>query len=72
MIDNKAVGARLKALRGDKPIEKVCLDNNISYSALTKYEMGIRTPRDELKLKLAQYYGASVESIFFATNAHES
>lgn len=37
----------------------------ISRSALNAYELGQRTPRDEVKLRIANYYGVSVESIFF-------
>jgi transcriptional regulator with XRE-family HTH domain len=38
----------------------------ISYSALCKYEAGIRMPTDEQKKKIAEFYGVSEEEIFFA------
>lgn len=59
------IGKKLTALRGNIPREKVCVDVGISYSALQSYECGARIPKDELKIKLAEYYHVSVESIFF-------
>ena len=38
----------------------------VSFSALCMYETGRRVARDEVKLRLADYYGVPVESIFFA------
>lgn len=64
-MNNKAIGRRLTELRGDKSQEKVARDNDLSLSAYTKYERGERTPRDEIKVKLAKYYGVSVGDIFF-------
>jgi len=29
------------------------------------YELGYRVPRDEIKMKLADYYGVTVQSLFF-------
>ena len=37
----------------------------VSRSAIGMYENGEREPRDSIKIKLAQYYGKSVQSIFF-------
>lgn len=38
---------------------------NISQSRLGNYETGIRVPRDEMKSKIAAYYGLTVQEIFF-------
>ena len=38
----------------------------VSFSALCMYETGRRIARDEVKLRLAGYYGVPVEDIFFA------
>jgi len=64
-MNSKAIGKRLVELRGDRSQEKVARDNDISLSAMTKYERGERIPRDEIKIKLAKYYGVSVADIFF-------
>ncbi len=60
------VANRLKTLRGNKTQQTVAHDVGISVSALTMYELGKRVPRDEVKVRLARYYGESVEKIFFA------
>ena len=66
LIDSKVIGDRLKALRGDKTIKEVAENLNISESALSMYETGNRIPRDEIKIRIAKYYGKSVQSIFYA------
>lgn len=59
------IGKKLKDLRGDRSIAEVSESLGISKSALCMYECGFRIPRDEVKMKLASYYGVSVSSIFF-------
>lgn len=56
---------KLIELRGDKSREQVAVDLGISYSALVSYEMGDRVPRDEVKVRIANYYGVDVGEIFF-------
>lgn len=65
------IGKRLVQLRGDRKREKVAADVDISVSALSMYESGKRIPRDEIKISLAQYYGVSVQSLFFDSDVHE-
>lgn len=65
-MDRKEIGNRLKALRGKKSQEEVAKELEISVSSYQKYELGIRIPRDEIKIKIANLYKKSVQSIFFA------
>lgn len=65
-IDPVVIGARLRKLRGEKTLETMSSETGISRSALNMYELGERTPRDMRKIQLAEYFGVSVESIFFA------
>lgn len=65
-MDKKVIGERLKKLRGDKTVRQVAGDVGISPSALTMYEIGERTPRPPVMVKIAKYYGTSVEDLFFA------
>jgi len=58
---------KLKELRGDKSQAEVARAIGISDSALSAYENGDRIPRDEVKIRLAQYYNKTVQEIFFAT-----
>lgn len=65
-MDAEAIAQSLIKLRGSKSREQVAKDLEISVSAVAMYENGARIPRDEMKKKIAQYYGVSVEEIFFA------
>ena len=66
MMDAHRIGKRLVALRGARRREEVAKAVGVSFSALCMYETGRRVARDEVKLRLADYYGVPVESIFFA------
>lgn len=61
-------GARIKSLReksGCTP-EEVAESIGISVSSYLKYESGLRNPRDEVKVKIANYFGRSIGFIFFS------
>lgn len=55
----------LKRLRGEKSRKEVAEAVGITERALKSYELGDRTPRDDVKAALAKYYGESVTYIFF-------
>ena len=40
--------------------------------AISQYESGARVPRDEIKVRIAKYYGVSVESLFFTEEEGKS
>ena len=65
-MDSEKIAARLVALRGKKERAEVADALNLSLSALAMYESGARIPRDENKEKIAEYYGKTVQEIFFA------
>lgn len=65
-IDSKEIGERLRKLRGYKPRRVVSEETGITERAIACYEMGERLPKDNVKIQLAEYYGTSVEAIFFA------
>lgn len=64
-IDLKSIGEKLTKLRGNKSQATVAKDIGISTSALGMYEQGRRIPRDEVKIKIANYYNVSVAYIFY-------
>ena len=66
MKKKKTTGEKLLRLRGARTLERVATDNGISVSALSMYEQNLRTPRDEVKVKLARYYGTTVGELFFS------
>lgn len=61
----KALAEKLIKLRGEKSREEVAKAIGISVSAISMYENGERVPKDSIKIKLAQYYGKTVQEIFF-------
>ena len=67
-MDRKQVGVRLLRLRRMRSQEEVAAALQIRQSTLAMYESGARMPRDEIKLRLARYYGCSVDALFFSEN----
>lgn len=65
------IAERLVELRGEKSREQVAEAVNVSVSAISMYENGQRIPRDEIKVRLADYYGTTVQDIFFNCESHE-
>lgn len=63
---DRANGARLRILRGDKTQAQVAADLGITKMTLSMYELGKRRPIDEIKIRIARYYGSTVHDIFFA------
>lgn len=64
-MNKDLIAKKLVLLRGNKPREEVAKELEISVSAIQMYENGERIPKDEIKLKIAKYYGKSVQEIFF-------
>lgn len=60
-----SVGEKLKELRGDKSQETIANEIGITKSSWAMYERGERTPRDEIKIRIANYFNESVQEIFF-------
>lgn len=58
-------GEKLRAARGNRTTEEVAKAVGIQRTSITNYETGYRVPRDEIKKKLAAYYGKSVQELFF-------
>lgn len=67
-VDGKAIGERIRQLRGDKSVNTVASALKISDSTLRMYESGERIPRDGTKIKLARYFGTTIEELFYSTN----
>ena len=55
----------LVKLRGDKPRSRVAKQLDITPQMLGAIERGARTPSLPLAKRIADYYGVSVEDIFF-------
>lgn len=64
-MNKNKIAKTLIDLRGVKTREEVANSLCISISALQMYENGHRIPKDEIKIKIADYYQLTVQEIFF-------
>lgn len=57
------IGQRIRFLREQNSLSQLDLSRklHISNSALSQYESGTRTPSDDIKLKIASYFGVSID-----------
>ena len=67
MTEYKPVSERLKEARKEKgcTTEEVAKACGITGSAVQMYECGARVPRDSIKIVLAQFFGKTVQDLFF-------
>ena len=67
-MNRKENGKRIMDLRAQRGISRAALAREIgvSESAVQYYETGQRSPRDEIKVKIANFFGVSVLDIFYA------
>ncbi|MED2793160.1 helix-turn-helix transcriptional regulator [Bacillus wiedmannii] len=70
-MNYERVAENLINLRNERSREEVAKAVGISISTLQMYENGQRIPRDNIKIKLANFYGVSVQTIFFDSEQHE-
>jgi len=67
-MDGKEIGARISKLRKDFKMTKRFMAKalGISYSSACAYEYGTRIPGDDVKIKIANLFGVSVEYLFYS------
>ena len=72
LLDNKMIGKNLKDLRAtkQKTVSDVSNETGLKESALRNYECGIRIPNYKAMFTLADYYGTTVDYIFFTSKCH--
>lgn len=56
---------QLKQLRGSMSQDEISRKIGITKSSWAMYERGERVPRDEVKIKIANYFNKTVQEIFF-------
>ena len=68
------IGKNLRRLRRQRrlTLAESAKALGISQSANAMYEAGRRVPRDEIKLRLAEFYGKTVEEIFYDADRRTS
>ena len=59
------IGKRLTDLRGSRTQQEIADAVGISVSAYSMYENGQRIPRDNIKIRLADYFKKPIHKIFF-------
>ncbi|MCU5397304.1 helix-turn-helix domain-containing protein [Bacillus toyonensis] len=64
-MNKQRIAENLVNLRKGKSREEVASNIGISVSTLQMYENAKRIPRDNIKIKLADFYSVTVQSIFF-------
>ena len=73
-LESKRIGQTIKELRTERGMTETALakELGISQSAITMYETGNRVPRDEIKIRMAVFFGRTVESIFYPKKQHNT
>lgn len=66
------IAKRLKELRGDRSRGDLANAVGVSESAWAMWENAERVPKDEIKMRIAQEFGKSVQEIFFDPELHDS
>lgn len=66
-MDRKEIARRLVEARGKMSQRDAAEAIGVSRSTLSMYEIGQRIPKDEIKIRIADVYGLSVQELFFLT-----
>jgi len=66
----KTTGTILRDLRGDKTQEEIALALGITKSSWAMYERDERVPRDEIKVRIANHFGKSIQELFYPQVEH--
>lgn len=68
-ISGTRIGKAIKEMRMERGLtaEGLAKELGTSTSAVNMYECGLRIPRDEIKIRIAEFFGKPVETIFFQT-----
>ena len=64
-------GETLRILRGSRSQDKMARELGITKSSWAMYERNERIPRDEIKVRIAEYFGKTVQEIFFTRLEHK-
>lgn len=70
MIQKETTGMILRKLRGDRTQEEIAAILGITKSSWAMYERDERVPRDEVKIRIAKFFGKSVEELFYTQIEH--
>ena len=71
-IKREKVSRKLRTLRGRRTLAEVAEAVGVTSQAVSQYETGQRMPTDEVKLRIAKFYGKTVDEIFFNPKVSKS
>lgn len=63
----KSIGEKLATLRNERNLtqKELGIEVGISTASIAMYELDERVPRDEIKKRIATFFGKTVQEIFF-------
>lgn len=64
-MNKQKIASTLRELRGEHRREEVAIACGVTAQAISMYETGARIPSDDIKQRLAEFYGTTVQKIFF-------
>ena len=65
-MQRDVIAKRLRELRWERSQIEVAMAIGVTKGAISMYECGDRVPSDDIKVKLADYYGVTVQEIFYS------
>jgi DNA-binding XRE family transcriptional regulator len=69
-MNKKEIASKLVELRGSRTQQEVADAIGVSVSAIGMYETGERVPKDDIKIRLANFYVVKITDIFFSEQCH--
>lgn len=70
MIQKETTGMILRKLRGDRTQEEIAAILGITKSSWAMYERDERVPRDEVKIRIANFFCKTVQELFYTPIEH--
>lgn len=70
MIQKETTGMILRKLRGDRTQEEIAAILGITKSSWAMYERDERVPRDEVKIRIANFFVKTVQELFYTPIEH--
>lgn len=63
----KSIGEKLTTLRNERNLtqKELGIEVGVSTASIAMYELNERVPRDEIKKRIATFFGKTVQEIFF-------
>ena len=70
MIQKETTGMIIRKLRGDRTQEEIAAILGITKSSWAMSDRDERVPRDEVKIRIANLFGKTVQELFYTPMEH--